>query len=55
MVRTMYDFRIMTIVFLLVWAILVQALAGQEPGTAKTATFMRMKLQPSKELLEASP
>lgn len=52
MVRTMYDFRIMTIVFLLVWAILVQALAGQEPGTAKTATFMRMKLQPSKELLE---
>ncbi len=52
MVRTMYDFRIMTIVFLLVWAILVQALAGQEPGSAKTATFMRMKLQPSKELLE---
>jgi hypothetical protein len=52
MVRTMYDFRIIVFVFLLIWAILVQALAGQEPGTVKTAAFMRMKLQPSKELLE---
>jgi hypothetical protein len=52
MVRTMYDYRLMIFVFLLVWAVLVQALAAQEPGTAKTATFMRLKLAPSKELLE---